>query len=64
MTYAAIFVRAAEVLGGEPQLCRLLGVAKEQCRAWVHGDAQPSAQALAKVVDVLIAHVEGRRLPK
>ena len=64
MTYANIFRRAAEILGGEPQLCRLLEVSSEQCDAWLTGHAKPSAQALAKIVDVLLAHVEGKPIPK
>lgn len=64
MTYASIFLRAAEIVGGKPQLCRLLEVSEEQCDAWTRGHARPTSQALLKVVEVLLAHVEGKPIPK
>jgi hypothetical protein len=62
-SYGNIFRRAAEIVGGETQLCRLLEVSAEQCRAWMDGRAKPSAQSLLKVVDVLVAYVEGKPVP-
>jgi succinate dehydrogenase flavin-adding protein (antitoxin of CptAB toxin-antitoxin module) len=64
MTYANIFRRAAEILGSEHDLRRLLEVTQEQLESWLSGHAKPSAEALAKVVDVLIAHVEGKIVRK
>jgi hypothetical protein len=63
MTYANIFRRAAEILGGEVELCELLEASPEACESWLTGRAKPPADALLKAVDVLLAHVEGKPIP-
>ena len=60
--YADIFRRAAEVLGGKERLRELLEVSEAQCEAWTSGRSRPSAKTLAKVVDVLLVHIQGKRM--
>jgi hypothetical protein len=64
MTYANIFRRALEILGSEAELCNVLEASVAECEAWLNGSTKPPAKALLKVVDVLLAHVEGKTLKK
>ena len=63
-TYANLLRRAGEVVGGVDGLCRLLEVSAEDCQAWLSGRLMPPQKVLVRVVEILLAHVEGKPIPK
>lgn len=62
-TYANLIRRAAELVGGSDELCKLLNVTPVDCETWIKGYVIPPQPVLLRVVDVLIDHVRGT-LPK
>jgi len=63
-TYANLLRRAGEVVGGVDELCRLLEVSDEDCQGWLSGRFLPPQKVLLRVVEILLAHVEGKPIPK
>lgn len=62
-TYANLIRRAAELVGGMEELCKLLDVSSADCEKWLSGRFIPPQQVLLRVVDVLTAHIRDN-LPK
>jgi hypothetical protein len=60
LTYANLVRRAAELVGGTTELCKLLKVPAAECEAWLSGRVIPPHEVLLRVVDVLIDHVSGK----
>ena len=60
LTYANILRRAAELVGGLDELCRLLEVPKDAVEAWVTGESVPPQAVLLRAVNVLLDHLAGK----
>jgi hypothetical protein len=56
-TYANLFRRAAELVGGEEELCRRLQVPAEQLASWLAGKTIPPNSATVAAVDILLKHL-------
>lgn len=51
--YSRILARAAEIVGGEHRLAEHLKVASEDLTRWSGGTAQPPAQVILQLAEIL-----------
>ena len=54
--YARTLVRAAELVGGQQELARQLGVFPSHLVAWIAGTSNPPVEVFLKAVDIVGDH--------
>jgi DNA-binding response OmpR family regulator len=56
-TFARVFIKAAELIGGRAELCKYLDLRARDLVTWINRDAEPPVGVFLRAVDILIDHL-------